>query len=62
MDLKVRNEVIRGKTRVTQTVVERLENNVLKRYGSLARMEDNRWPKRIMIGHRQEDDGEDDRK
>jgi hypothetical protein len=43
--LKVRNEVIREKMGVTQTILERMENNT---YGHILRMEDNRWPKRIM--------------
>jgi hypothetical protein len=33
---------------VTQTILERMENNMLKWYGHVLRMEDNRWPKRIM--------------
>jgi len=32
---------------VTQTILERMKNNMLKRYGHVVRMEDNRWPKRI---------------
>ena len=56
--LKVRNEVIREKMRVTQTILERMENSMLKWYGHLVRMEDKRWPKRIMACHRKEDDDE----
>jgi hypothetical protein len=33
---------------VTQTILERLDKNMLKWYGHVVRMEDNRWPKRIM--------------
>jgi hypothetical protein len=33
---------------VTQTILERMENNMLKWYGHVLRMEDNTWPKRIM--------------
>jgi len=33
---------------VTQTILERLEKSMLKLYGHVVRMEDNRWPKRIM--------------
>jgi hypothetical protein len=33
---------------VTQTSLEIMENNTLKWYGHVLRMEDNRWPKRIM--------------
>jgi hypothetical protein len=39
--LKVRNEVIRDGVGVTQTILERMENNVLKLYGHVLRMEDN---------------------
>jgi hypothetical protein len=34
--------------RVTQTNLEKLENKTLKWCGHVARMEDKRWPKRIM--------------
>jgi hypothetical protein len=43
--LKVWNEVIREKTAVTQTILERIENNMLKWYGHVLRMEQHRWPK-----------------
>jgi hypothetical protein len=33
---------------VTQTILQRMENNTLKWYVHVLRMEDNRWPKRIM--------------
>jgi hypothetical protein len=33
---------------VTQTILERMENNTLKWYGHILCMEDNRWPKQIM--------------
>jgi len=33
---------------VTQTILERMENNMLKWYGHVVCMEDHRWPKRIM--------------
>jgi hypothetical protein len=36
--LKVRNEVIREKMGVTQTILGRMENNVLKWYGHVLRM------------------------
>jgi hypothetical protein len=32
---------------VTQTILERMENNMLKWYGYVLHMEDNRWPKRM---------------
>ena len=32
---------------VTETILDRMENNMLKWYGHVVRMEDNRWPKRI---------------
>jgi hypothetical protein len=32
---------------VTQTIFERMENNVLKWYVHVLCMEDNRWPKRM---------------
>ena len=35
-----------------------MENSMLKWYGHLVRMEDKRWPKRIMACHRKEDDDE----
>ena len=44
--LKVRNEVIREKW--GNTILERMENNMLKWYGHVVRMEDSRWPKIIM--------------
>ena len=47
-NLKVRNEIIIEKIRLRQIVVERLENNMLMWYVSILRMDDNRWPKRIM--------------
>jgi hypothetical protein len=31
-----------------QTILERMENNMLKWYGHVVRMKDSRWPKRIM--------------
>jgi hypothetical protein len=46
--LKLRNEVMREKTRVTQTILERLDKNTLKWSGRVVQMEDNRWLKRIM--------------
>jgi len=46
--LKVRNEVMREKMHVTQTILERLDNNMFKWSGRVIRMEDNRWPKGIM--------------
>jgi hypothetical protein len=46
--LKVRNEVIREKIGVTQTVLERMENNALKWYRHVVCMEDKRSPKQIM--------------
>jgi hypothetical protein len=33
---------------VTKTILERHENNVLEWSGHVVRMEDNRWPRRIM--------------
>jgi hypothetical protein len=46
--LKVRNEVIGEKMGVTQTILERMENNVLKWYGHVVGMEDKRWPKQTV--------------
>jgi hypothetical protein len=43
--LEVRKEVIREKFRVTQTIMERLENNVLKWCGHVVHMEDNKGSK-----------------
>lgn len=40
--LKVVNELTREEVGVTRTVTERVENNVLKLYGQILRMEDNR--------------------
>jgi len=45
--LKVRNEAIRERMRVTQTISGRLDNVMLKYYGQVIRMEDKRRPKRI---------------
>jgi len=45
---KVGNEVMREKTRETQTILEILDNNMLKWSGGVVRMEDNRWPYGIM--------------
>jgi len=42
---EMRKEVIREKMGVTQTISERLENNMLKWCGYVAHMEDNRGPK-----------------
>jgi hypothetical protein len=36
------------KIRVTQRILERLKNNVLKFYEHVICMEDSRWPKRLM--------------
>jgi len=44
--LKVRNESIRGKMQVTQRILERLENNMLKWCGHVC-MENNRWHNQI---------------
>jgi hypothetical protein len=57
--VKVRNEVIREKMRVTQIILERMENNMLKWYGHVLRMEDNRWPKRIMTWSPEREEEED---
>jgi len=46
--LQVRNEVIREKNGETQTILERMENSMLKWYGHVECMQDNRWPKRKM--------------
>jgi hypothetical protein len=43
--LKLTNEVIREKTGVTQTILERMENNMLKWYRHVECMGDNTWPK-----------------
>jgi len=34
--------------RVTETILDRMESNVLKWYGHVRRMEDSRWSKRIV--------------
>jgi hypothetical protein len=39
--LKVKNEVIRDGMGVTQTILEIMENNMLKWYAHVLRMEDN---------------------
>jgi len=44
--LKVRNKVTKEKMSITQTDLERIETNVLKYYGHILRVGDNRWPKR----------------
>jgi len=46
--LKVRNEVIRKKKEVTQIILERMGNNMLKWYGHVACVKGHRWPKGIM--------------
>jgi hypothetical protein len=46
--LQIRNEVIREKNGEKQIILERMENSMLKWYGHVVCMEDNRWPKRIM--------------
>jgi hypothetical protein len=43
-----RKKLIREKMEVTKTILERMENSMLKWYGHVLHMEDNRWPKRIM--------------
>jgi hypothetical protein len=45
--LKVRNEAIRKKMQVTQRILERLENKMLKWCRHVC-MEDNRWHNQIM--------------
>jgi hypothetical protein len=45
---KVRKEVMREKTRVTQTILEILDKSMLKWSGRLVQMEDNRSPNGIM--------------
>ena len=47
MGCEVRNEVIREKI-VTEIILGRMENDVLKWYGHVIRMEDDRWSKRIV--------------
>ena len=42
--MKVRKEVIRERMQVTQTIVERVESNMLKCYGRVAGTEKNRRP------------------
>ena len=49
------------KMRVTQRILDRKENRMLKRYGYVVRMEKT-WPKRIWSGHRQAGNDEDDPK
>ena len=43
--LRKRKKVIREKMLVTKTILERLQYNMLKWYGHVECMEDNRWPK-----------------
>jgi hypothetical protein len=38
-----------GKTKTT-SILERMENNMLKRYGQALQMGDNIWPERILTG------------
>jgi len=45
--LTVRNEVIRGNMGITQTMLEKMENNMLQ-WQTQVQMENNRWPKWIM--------------
>jgi hypothetical protein len=45
--LKLKNEAIRKKMGVTQIILERMENNMLKWYGHVVCMEVNRWSKRM---------------
>lgn len=49
--LKVRNKVNQRKT---QTIMERMENSMLKWYRHVLRMGDNRWPKGILTEHKKE--------
>lgn len=46
----------------TQTVLKIMENNVLKLYGHVECMQDNRWPERIMMWSPEEDDDDGDLK
>jgi hypothetical protein len=39
----VRNQVIREKMGITKTILERMENNMLKWYGRAMQMADNTW-------------------
>jgi hypothetical protein len=41
-------KLITEKMGVTQTILERMENNMLKWYGHVLHMEDNTWPKRTI--------------
>jgi hypothetical protein len=54
--LKARNGVIREEIGVPQTFLERMENNILKCYGHVECMQDNRWPERITTWSPEEDD------
>jgi len=46
--LKVRNKDTKEKISVTHTDLERIEYNMLKCYGHILHVGDNRWPKRIL--------------
>lgn len=45
---RVRNEEIRNTVGVQQTVVERVENKILKWYGHVLRMTEEQWPRSVM--------------
>jgi hypothetical protein len=51
--LKVRNDVITDNMGVTQTILEKMENNILKWYGHILRMGVNKWPKQILTWSRE---------
>lgn len=44
----IRNDEIRQRTKVTETVIDRIEYKQLMWYGHVKRMENERWPRRIM--------------
>jgi len=46
--LKLRKKVTKEKISLTQTDLERMENNMLKCYGNVLRVGDNRWSERIL--------------
>jgi hypothetical protein len=45
---------------VAQTILERMDSNMVKWYGHVVRIDGNRLPKRIMAWSPDEDDDDDD--
>ena len=48
----IRNTSIKNKIKAEQSILERIQTRELNLYGHLLRMEDSRWSKKFISGHR----------